>query len=240
MSLQIPNNLEILYEDEFLFAINKPAEIHSVMLEQSDSPSIAQILIESDPLWGEVSSKIEDAGLVNRLDFETSGILLAAKSKQIWIDLRATILSESVYKSYVALVEGHLCGQHEIDNFIGTSARRAKKVKVFLKEPRKKDRALPAKSEFVSLRYVEHFDATFVRAIIYCARRHQVRAHAQFLNHPLLGDELYGSTRNLTETIGAKSPGFFLHGERMKFVHPVSNEIVDISAPIPDWTKPFL
>lgn len=232
-------DLEIVYEDDFILAINKPSGIHSVMIPENPGPSIAQKLADADQSFTEISTKTEDSGLINRIDFHTSGILIAGKTKEAWLETRANLLSESVFKSYLACVEGKL-EDIVIENYIGTPNRRAAKVKVYKKEPKKKDRALPANTEIKVLSHIEDKDVSFIRAIVHAGRRHQIRAHSGSINHPLVGDDLYGSSRNLSEVLGFDAPHFFLHAERIKFIHPITKELIDIHAPIPTSFAHFI
>lgn len=229
-------NVPVIFEDPWLIAFNKPSGIHSVMNPNSKEMSVAELLASKEPGFLEVATKAEDAGFVHRLDFETSGILLAAKTREVWMTTRANLLAESVYKSYLCCVEGVVDKEGVIEGYIGNPNRSANKVKVFKKEPRKKDRALPARTEYKPLLVDADKDITFVQAVIHCARRHQVRAHLSHIGHPLLGDELYGSSRHMREITGSDMPKFFLHAHVMKFVHPVTEELVTLKADIP---QPF-
>ncbi|RMD85157.1 MAG: RluA family pseudouridine synthase [Candidatus Dadabacteria bacterium] len=227
--------LDIIYEDDYLLAINKPSGIHSAMLPgEKGGESIAEILCNIDDSFVEASSKAEDCGLVNRLDFETSGILVAAKEKKAWIETRANVLAESVYKEYLCLTEGNLREEIEVDNYIGTPARRSDKVKVYKRKPRKKDRALPAKTLFSPVSYISNWGLTLVRVEISTGRRHQIRAHAAFAGYPLAGDDLYGSSVVLSEVIKKPAPKFFLHSYKMKFLHPHTKELITLEAPVPE------
>ena len=224
--------LQFCHEDQFILVINKPSCIHSVMLpeelhSESSKESIAKLLLEHYPEQADVSSKTEDAGLVNRLDYETSGLLLAARTKEVWIQLRSDLLAESIHKSYMALLDGELKDEIVINSYIGTPNRRAKKVKVYEKEPKKKERALPAKTRFTPVQYSSERNCTLVRAVAHSAKRHQIRAHAAHIGHPLCGDTLYGGS-------SGSSDQFYLHAEKIKFLHPITNELLDMSAPTPE------
>ncbi len=231
---------KVLYEDGLPLAVDKPPQVHSAMLEASDcerDDSIAAWLMHHVPCSQQVSKNPYDAGLINRLDFETSGILLAAKSHASWLVLRKLLLSGGMQKSYIAIVEGHLPLKIEVENFIGTPNRRAHKVKVYRSQPQKRARALPAKSEFRRMAYSDRFDASLARMSAGSARRHQLRAHASFLGHPMLGDSLYNSARSLRELMPQTEPTrtFFLHCEQIYFKNPLTGTGVKLYSPQPAW-----
>lgn len=232
--------LDIIFEDDYFLVINKPSGVHSVMQSESVLNSIAASLLMRDVQLAEVSSKADDAGLVNRLDFETSGILLAAKTREAWIKLRAILLSEAVEKNYLALVEGKPDEHQIVEAFIGSSYRRASKVRVFGKKPRKKERALPARTEIDLITHYPELDCSLVRASAHLARRHQIRAHAKYSGHSLVGDEAYGSSRVLSKVLGFEAPKFFLHAERVRFKHPFTDARVDITTLVPSSIRKAL
>lgn len=233
-------SLSILFEDAHCFALNKSAGIHSVSLPHDEKDTLAARLLVALPELASAAEKPSDGGLVQRLDFETSGVLLGAKSRVAWTALHAQLAAGEIEKSYVALVEGKLIRDTAVNNYLGNSNRRAKSVKVFNEKPRDKDRALPARSRFVVLHYFPNLEASLVRVFAPTARRHQVRAHAASLGHPLVGDALYGSTRSvssLTAPIGLPNgcvaSTFLLHAEKLEFLHPITKESVTVEAPPP-------
>lgn len=225
-----------------LLVINKPACIHSASLPKAKdkNPSIADLLRSVYPALENVSTKPEDAGLLNRLDFETSGILLAAKTKESWLAMKRLLLDGSISKSYLALVEGKVQKKMMLQTYLGHHLRNAKKVKVYQTKPRGKVRALPAKTSFELVTYFQKLDVSLIRVFASPARRHQIRAHADFLKHALIGDVLYGSKRPLSSVVntplknGQKLPPFFLHAETVAFKHPTTKKLVRIVAPVSD------
>ena len=217
---------EIVYEDQSLIILNKPRGCHSVSLPHDDKPSIASWLVGKFPEMVSVSKKIEDGGLVNRLDFQTSGILIAAKSRDIWEELFEMLRAGQIHKSYHAIVEGHAPQNQIVDLPLGARGRRSNKVRVFERAPKKKDRAQPARSEISLLNYSAKLALSLVEVRVDIGRRHQVRAHCSFAGHPLLGDSLYGATRtsaelNLTSR-PLSAPDFFLHAQEVQLKHPKS------------------
>ena len=234
----MPHHLlpEFLLNDAELFAVAKPASLHSVMQPRSDNLSVAELLLESYPALKTAAPKGEDAGLVNRLDYDTSGILLGAWSRGAWERLSTLLKSGEITKSYHVILEGNLASPRRISGWIGSPYRRGSKVRVYSSAPPKSVRALPATSEVHPVCYDKEADCTLALVDCAVARRHQVRAHCAALGHPLLGDLLYGSARRLIELAHAdESRGFFLHAGRASFYHPMTQERVTLEAPLPEW-----
>jgi len=218
-----------LYEDSDLFVVYKPPGVHSVRLPRGGGHSIADALALYDPSLVSVSATPEDCGLVQRLDLETSGVILGARHREIWQILFDSVLDGRVLKRYVALVEGSLTKSETLSSYIGTPHRGARKVKVYEKEPTKSARALPGTTVFSPLKKPCPAGMSLVIAEASPARRHQVRAHAAHLNHPLVGDALYGSTSSLAG-MTRQTREFFLHAWEVRFVHPRTGaEVVVVS-----------
>lgn len=217
--IKLESKLEIVYQDDWLFVINKPAQLHSVNLPNSSNQSLAALIIEQFPEQESVALKIEDGGLVQRLDFETSGLILCARNREVWNQLYAMLKSGEINKTYWGVLEGEFPKQASLDNYIGAKGRNSKKVKVFTK---KVERSLQAKSEFKLLKYFRKENLSLVEVKANSAKRHQVRAHAAFLGFPFLGDDLYGAKREGTEyKLGSK---FYLHARALEFLHPISGK----------------
>ena len=230
--------MQIVFEDEHLLVINKPSGWHSSIVGDSRENTIAGLLLEKYPGIAEASLKPEDAGLVNRLDFPTSGALLAAKNRKVWEKLREQLLAGEIEKSYLALVEG-LFPETPVtaQSFLGNPNRNAKKIRVYHKDPGPKARALPARTEFRLIRQLLDQQASLIRATAHVARRHQIRAHAADLGYPLVGDALYGSNR-LFSSICPKAnpaPEFFLHAGTLKLQHPATGKLLELEIPQPSY-----
>lgn len=206
--------LEIVYEDSEIFALNKPSGIHSAALHNDKGgDSIAKWLLSFHPELSEVSDKKEDAGLIHRLDFETSGVLIVAKSREAWIRLRSDLLNGQIKKSYVIIVDGIIKKPISTNAEIGARYRRSKKMHV-ADGPRKELRAQAAHTDFTPLKTSPNLNISLLRCYASSAGRHQIRVHAAHLEMPLTGDSLYGSKQNLSELIQIPSaPPFFLHAE---------------------------
>lgn len=206
------------------------------MAQGSSNPSVAAALLDTSPELASVSPTSGDAGLVQRLDFETSGLLLLARSRAVWEKLRALSEGEKILKGYIALVEGRPEAEKVAHSWLGNPNRGAPRVRVYPSEPSPKARALPATTDFIGVQYHQEKDVGIVRAEFTVGRRHQVRAHAGSLSMPLLGDVKYGATRSIFEVFpnAGATPPFLLHGAALKLPHPETGELLSFEAPMPE------
>lgn len=220
-----------LYQDEYIFALNKPAGIHSVGLRSGGGPSLSDLLLAENPKLAVASPQELDAGLVQRLDFDTSGIILGAKTREMWEHLHTAIIKGDFIKRYIALVDGKLTQSKTITSYIGSPYRGAKKMRSYREQPTGKVRALLGTSEVNPYKNVFEYNMSFVEVSASPARRHQVRVHAAALGHPLTGDSLYGSVETLPEAFQKTPRVFFLHAHTVQGLHPQTKQQINFTAP---------
>jgi 23S rRNA pseudouridine1911/1915/1917 synthase len=223
----LPENF--LFSDSDLFAVYKPAGMHSVKIPEDGGYSLADDLVAYDPQLSLASRSSLDGGLVQRLDFGTSGVLLGAKNRATWDALYEALSAGKIEKSYVALVEGEISQTATVSTLIGSPHRGAKKMRIYSRPPTPPVRALPGTTVFTPIKYLAQFNMTLIQAEASPARRHQIRAHAAHIGHPLVGDQLYGSQRSIGALCSAPRD-FFLHAWRLKFKHPKSSEIIEVES----------
>lgn len=242
ISLESNCGLDLLYQDEQLFILNKPSHLHTVMLPkelQADTTandSIAGRLLQLEPELGQVAPKPTDAGLVQRLDFETSGVLVGAKTRASWNAIYSSIKSGQTKKRYLVVTEGEFQGRKLVHGWIGSAARRAKKSRFITSEeyrPESHARYLESNSNFEGIAYNRSLNVSLVLASAPTARRHQIRVHLAELGHPLVGDALYGATSNL----GVRQAGFVLHAWEVVLKHPSAGTELTVRAEIPTLVK---
>jgi 23S rRNA-/tRNA-specific pseudouridylate synthase len=219
-----------LYNDSEIFAVYKPAGLHSVQLPNGGGSSLADVLLSKHPHLSQVARSPGDAGLIHRLDEDTSGIILGAWTKNSWEHLFEELRSGEIQKTYAALVEGSMATPSQITTFIGTPHRGAKKMKVYEKAPPQWARALEGSTVFRDAKHFPDLNASLVSVAASPARRHQVRLHCAHTGHPLVGDSLYGATSTLLESL-AKGRSFFLHADSLSLRHPVTAEQITITCP---------
>jgi 23S rRNA pseudouridine1911/1915/1917 synthase len=222
--------LDVLYEDDTIVAVDKPAGVPSHPLRPGELGTLASALVQRYPECAAASVDPREGGLGHRLDIGTSGVIVAARSREVWALLRASLGGESAEKVYLAEVAGSPAGSEPIvvEAAIGRSGRRAGKVRIGLGRG-----LLPARTE---VRVREHRgDTTLVEARLHRGRAHQVRAHLAHLGHPVLGDDDYGDevSRSIASALGVR--GLRLHALRVSFAHPVTAKSIVIEAPPPAW-----
>ncbi len=212
--------MKILFEDDDLLVVSKPPRIHSVA-QAGGGHALAEELIARYPPLIHASRSPLDGGLVQRLDYDTSGLILVGKTRESWETLFSALQRGEIKKSYLILVSGR-CTDATITTHLGNPNRGGKKVRIMA--PGEK-RALHAHSVFKCISYNEALDVSLVSASAPTARRHQIRAHASYHGTPLIGDTLYGATRSL-ESLGISDEtllgprSFFLHASEISFSHP--------------------
>ena len=205
----IKGKLDIVYEDNYLLVVNKPPfmPVHPVKQHQSDT--LANIVAYY------CSEKQENFVFraLNRLDRDTSGLVLIAKDR-----FTANKLKFSVKKAYYALVHGKITKNGTIKAPIGL-LEDSKMVRHVLEE------GSPAITNYEVFLSNEEF--SFLKLRLETGKTHQIRCHMTSLGHPLLGDDLYGGSRS---QINRQA----LHCGEMEFIHPITEKLIKLSADIPD------
>lgn len=206
--------------DEHLYVVEKPPAMHSV----GDEDSLASTLRTTYPKLAE----LEDAGLVQRLDFETTGIIAGGFNPKVQTDLRYALSLGKFSKSYLVLAEGRCAKNEVVEGYLFSRYRGSAKVSMQQKAIK---RGLFSRSLVVPLETIG--DVTLVRVDCALARRHQVRVHMAALGFPLVGDTLYGSKRSLSQIgLGDHRSAFVLVAESLAFAHPVTEQTISCHASI--------
>jgi 23S rRNA pseudouridine1911/1915/1917 synthase len=220
--------LEIVYQDDALVAIAKPAGMASHPLRAGELGTAASALVARFPELARVGADPREAGLAHRLDAETSGVLLAARNQDVWHTLREAFHEHRVVKRYLALCSGKAdVGQTgRVDAPIAHDGADRRRVLVCADDEQAVKRQ--AKSAHTTWRVVRRVgDLYWVSAEAETGRMHQVRAHLAFAGLPLAGDPLYGA--------GVLSPlgRHVLHAAELELDHPVTRARLRIVAPPP-------
>lgn len=222
--------IEILYQDDDLAVINKPAGMIVHPGAGTKSGTMVNALLHAFGSRGELSSIGGELrpGIVHRLDRETSGALLIARNDLAHRALAEQFSSHRIEKTYVALVHGKLsesCGRIELP--VARDLHR----RIRMTTRRREGRA--ARTDWkVRLRVPGY---TLVEADLHTGRTHQIRVHFSALGHPVVGDTLYGAPREpkVASTLMAPLGRNFLHAARIKFAHPTTGKEVEVRAPLP-------
>jgi 23S rRNA pseudouridine1911/1915/1917 synthase len=237
--------LEMVFEDEYLAVINKPAGmvVHPGAGVQSGTlanaiawhfqlrvPTLVGHSSASGP--AKAGTQNEDrVGIVHRLDKDTSGLIVVAKSDEIHEALSEQFRERTVYKSYIALVHGATeKNSGTIEAPIGRNKHNRLRMKV----------AAHGRSAISIWKVRQRFTKfTLLDVEIKTGRTHQIRVHMAYINHPVVGDEIYNEGRDNTiadqdvkNTIQSMRR-FFLHAEKLSFTHPKSGEKLEFSQEMP-------
>jgi 23S rRNA pseudouridine1911/1915/1917 synthase len=203
--------IDTLYEDENIIAFNKPAFIHSVCQRYTDTDSIHNWISMHDPTLLSVNSSEYNRGLINRLDFETSGILIYAKNEQSFIKLRTNFKDCFKKKRYLTLVSGKLETNGELSNFLDLSG---KLVKV-------KGIENNGVLNIDKVKYQKDKDRSLVELSLVTGHRHQIRVQLANLGHPIIGDKDYN---------GIKADRLMLHAFEYEFV--LDDQLITIKSEV--------
>jgi len=243
--------LDVVYEDEFLAVINKPAGMVVHPGAGVSSGTLANALafkfkIKNEELktgnGADEQSKIDNlkakVGIVHRIDKDTSGLIIVAKTQEIHEALSEQFRSREIFKSYVALVHGEPEEDRgEVDAPIAREKHNRTKMAV----------RAHGRNALSLWKVKKRFDKFTLLAVeIKTGRTHQIRVHLAHINHPIVGDETYNAGRDKTvfdlkvRKAIVDLNRFFLHAEKLSFTHPVSNERLDFTAPLPPELTEFL
>lgn len=218
--------LDVLYEDGDIAVINKRQGMSVHPGAGNKSGTLVNALLYR---FGSLSGAGGESrpGIVHRLDKDTSGVLIVAKNDKAHLSLSKQLSDREVKKIYVALLEGNLKDDSgEVRTHIARSPRDRKKMAV-----------LPAGKEAITLyKVLERFENNCLCEFnIKTGRTHQIRVHAQYLGHPVVGDKTYGFSKQRFSLAGQ-----LLHAAQITFKHPVTGESLTFKAPLPDYFEDVL
>jgi 23S rRNA pseudouridine1911/1915/1917 synthase len=212
--------LDVVYEDEHLAVINKPAGLVVHPAPGNWSGTLLNALLARDPR----AALLPRAGIVHRLDKDTSGLMMVARSRPTMDALVARIAAREVRREYLALAHRPWAGpaRREVDAPIGRDPRN--RLRMAVVDP-DRNAGKPAQTLCELLQNAEQ--GCLVRCLLRTGRTHQIRVHLASLGHPLVGDALYG---------GLPAAGMArqaLHARRLAFAHPVTGAPLAFAAPLP-------
>ncbi len=220
--------LSILFEDSEILVIEKPSGMVSHPTDHGGNVSgtlVNALLYHSHNLPGEKNR----AGLVHRLDKETSGVMVAAKTEEARISLSKQFFERKVEKTYLALVEGKLKNSHgRIEAPIGRDSKNYVRRKI--------STAKNAREAITEFKVIEEFaNASLLEVKILTGRTHQIRVHFNSIRHPVVGDTLYGFKK-----AGIYAPRLFLHAWKLKFTHPKIEERMEFKSKLSEELEKVL
>jgi 23S rRNA pseudouridine1911/1915/1917 synthase len=220
--------LDIVYEDAEVFVLNKPAGLVVHPGAGNPTGTLVNALLHRDPSL----ATLPRAGIVHRLDKDTSGVMVVARSLQAHTALVAQLSAREVHRQYLAVVGGAMVSGGTANAPIDRHPR--DRLRMAVRED--------GREAVTHFRLRERFRAhTLLECRLETGRTHQIRVHMAHLKHPIIGDPLYGGPLKLpkgaSDNLIAALRGFkrqALHAETLEFVHPIGGQPVRCSAPMPD------
>ena len=220
--------LDIVYEDDVLIVVNKPSGmvVHPSKGHYSGT-LVNALLYHSNSLSDSTSEEIYRPGLVHRIDKDTSGLLLIAKNNDVHQKLAQQIAENKMNREYIAIVDGHFAHETGVID-APLSRHQTNRLKRVVEKGGK--------------RAVTHFevldsfaDYSLVSCRLETGRTHQIRAHMEFIKHPIVNDPLYHPKgKNASEF------GQYLHARTLSFTHPVSGEVLNFQVEPPKEFDDFI
>lgn len=218
-----PQDLDItvVYEDDDIVVVNKSAGMVVHPGAGNPDSTLVNALVFRYPDIAEVG-QAHRPGIVHRLDAGTSGLLVAAKSPIAYEKFIEMFTTHDVDRQYIALVWGKFeTSSGTIDAAIGRSVARATKMAI-------RDEGKPARTNYSVNEYFTDSNVTLLDVSLETGRTHQIRVHCAAIGHPIVGDKTYGGYR---QSLECSRP--FLHAHTLRFAHPVTNEQMEFSVPLP-------
>src|SRR5215470_8000620 len=229
--------LDILYEDDDLIVINKPAGMTVHAGAGNSRGTLVNALLGRGQSLPQ-STDLLRPGIVHRLDKDTSGAILIAKNDFAHAKLSEAFRTRAIEKTYIALVHGKLAAKGRIELAIARDPKR--RVRMTTRPAGKSTNAREARTDWSVLQ--EFGPATLVEVQLHTGRTHQIRVHFSALKHPVVGDTLYGAALQLIVN-KIKLPVLgrqFLHAAWLSFIHPRTEKEIRITAPLAPELKMYL
>jgi 23S rRNA pseudouridine1911/1915/1917 synthase len=210
--------LVIRYEDDHLLVVDKPAGVVVHPSAGHRAGTLVHGLVARDIAGGGDPAR---PGIVHRLDRDTSGLLVVARSQRAHLRLQRLMRERLIDRRYLALVHGEAPPALTIDRTVGRDRRVRTRMAVG---------AADGREAVTHLRRLEEIPPfSLLEASLETGRTHQIRAHLESVGHPVVGDRVYGRR---PQTLGLERQ--FLHAARLAFPHPESGDPVDVESPLPD------
>ena len=217
--IAVPVNLpiEIVYEDDQVLVVNKPSGMVTHPAPGHHRDTLANALVYHVEKLSGINGDVRP-GIVHRLDKDTSGLLMVAKTDDAHVHLANELKARKTERKYIALVEGIIMNQSgTVDAPIGRDPNNRLKMAV-------KNQGKPAITHFSVIKRLH--DHTIIECALESGRTHQIRVHLAYINHPIVNDKTYG--HGLNDDFGQ-----YLHAKTLSFSHPETSELKTFEAPLP-------
>ena len=225
----LPENipLDILYEDNDVILVNKPKGmvVHPAAGHYSGTLVNALLYHCKDNLSG--INGVLRPGIVHRIDMDTTGVIIACKNDNAHQNIAKQLAEHSITRRYIAIVNGNL---KEDEGVVDAPIARAKNDRKKMAVDKDGKTAV---THYKVLERLKNY--TYIECVLETGRTHQIRVHMSYINHPLLGDEIYSGKKECM-----KLQGQCLHAMVLGFIHPTTNEYMEFKAPIPEYFNEIL
>ncbi|MDH2431472.1 23S rRNA pseudouridine(1911/1915/1917) synthase RluD [Pokkaliibacter sp. MBI-7] len=229
-------DLPIVYEDEHILILNKPAGLVVHPAAGHSEGTLLNALLHHAPELNVVPR----AGIVHRLDKDTTGLMVVAKTIQAQTDLVEQLQERSMGREYEAVVQGVMTGGGTVDEHMGRHSRHRQKMAVVAEGS--------GKNAVTHYRVLEKFRAhTHIRCKLETGRTHQIRVHMAHIHYPLVGDPLYGGRNRLPKGCTPDLQDALrmfqrqaLHAKRLELSHPATGEWMEWEVELPEDLKALL
>ena len=215
----VPENipLDICYEDDYLLVVNKPSGMVVHPAPGNHSKTLVNALMyHCNHHLSTINGKIRP-GIVHRIDADTSGLLLVAKTDEVHVQLAKQIQEKTVKRKYIALVHGIINEDTAtIDAPIGRDPNNRKKMTVT---------DINAKEAITHLQVLKRYaKSTLIECNLETGRTHQIRVHLNYIGHPIVNDPVYGPKK-----LDDPKFGQMLHAKTIGFIHPITNQYMEFT-----------
>lgn len=211
----------VRYEDDDVIVVDKPPRLTVHPSASTTGPTLASGLLFRYPELSGVGQP-DRWGIVHRLDRDTSGLLVVARTAAAYEGLTEAIRKRAVRRNYITLTEGLFqTPLGTIDAPVGTDRSRPTRRMV-------KVGGRSSRTHYQRLDEWQDLEVTLLSVTLETGRTHQIRVHLASIDHPVIGDRVYGRPHRIDP------PRVFLHAGRLGFAHPITGEAVDIESPLPD------
>ena len=216
--------LDIVYEDKDLLVINKQVGLVVHPCNTTKSHTLVNALMYHIKDLSTINGTLRP-GIVHRIDKDTGGLLIVAKNDEAHKKLSSELKDKTLNREYKALVKGRLKDDFVVEGYLGRNPKNREQMALVGEQNGKYSKTI-----FTIDKVYDHY--TLLNCQLTTGRTHQIRAHLKSINHPIVGDKLYGGVDKQIKTNGQ-----LLFAYKLSFVHPTTNKEMTIEIPLPKYFK---